>query len=839
MVSKIKQYINLGKREIEEITTAIERSASIVPKDSCSFGTYDLIEVNKNITFKHILSEKIKQIAPNELEDGISLLFALVSMKNNMKDQIDHIFSLEIDKDKVIGFYVNTRYLEEQLSINKLYINQLRECKDLYESLNILIEIFLSKSDKYTQQKIAKIDISECNIYNKIEVIKDLLIYLYNGLDLYDVLSNYYLFKTTDIKIKKSIDIDNKITLGLYNFYKNKIYKIESPKCGTSVVNFNEDLKSDSQKNAMNDITAKYTNIIGQAGSGKTHLASLIARRYIELAALSNSTINTLYTTYSKYSLEQFKIYTNQYDGLIFEDTKECIENKINQLESSIDMDKFIRIENMIKEFDISKIENRYSKDVERINQLNKGYSYSLDENQNNNIKRLCKYLEDHYVKPNLFTSLFLKLGFIKENKFNLNNNLTKPLQNIGGLKIPTSIDEYGLLDLSNELKEFQIKRNKQVNAFFKNNDFEIIKDEPTKFYGLNISIEDLVYYLVNKPLVKNKNRKDKYIVELQKVLNKEKYDAEILKELFPIFTGLVTEIKDFNILFNQILVDESVLVPGYFFPLIMNKGEYIIALGDVNQLSLQQSFFPNIELLVKKIYGIETRFSLSAKSTFNQESFFGHMLNITPKENTLVLTDNYRNNKEIFKLSKEIGGDEYNTYFEKYINKHNLNCEVNDLTKHYIVDDNTLTFNNEDIQTPFVFIDNNEDKFNKVFNLLKENKLTKDDLMIVVPFKKDIQMLQINLGNGILIDTIENIQGIEKKIVVFYWDPQTVSSDSFKYLDKTRFNLMITRAKNLFITIGNKDFLLESNIDKDSYKNGFIVVNKFLRNPKFYIQNI
>ena len=109
---------------------------------------------------------------------------------------------------------------------------------------------------------------------------------------------------------------------------------------------------------------------------------------------------------------------------------------------------------------------------------------------------------------------------------------------------------------------------------------------------------------------------------------------------------------------------------------------------------------------------------------------------------------------------------------------------------------------------------------------------------MIITPFKSQINNIKTLIGENILVDIIENVQGVEKKVIIFDWGVNSINDESFRYLDIKKFNLILLRAKDLFITIGDKNFLFEDHIEKID-GNGYTIVNKFIRNNSIEIYEL
>lgn len=849
-IKDVKTSINNGIREILDVGFAMERSGSSIKKENIvsGYSLFPFEDANNDYKIKLKQSTKDDILAkfPAGSKDGQSLILSLLSIFNENKQQRNHIISIEIENNEIVGYFINTIFLEEDLGMSKLFTDKLKRYSNLNEALNVLISMFLNRTDNYYKQRFAKDKYEDYSVNKKIEMLKDITNTIYGSIHSIDEM--YYLFFTDDVNIKSS----------LYNYYKslnntnyvNKfVYKVYESNLSNSkidlsnaMVNFkDETLKSQSQRFALEDINKQISIIIGQGGSGKTHLSSLIMKKYLfikGIGTLSKVKVNTLYTTYSKYSLGQFLNYSSEFKDLIFINDKEHIQRKITELQQTIDMAKYNNAKNQLKQYNLSNLFDRYAKSDKNESIFRKYYSPSLDSNNYARIVKYMKYLKENYTNYNFIDRILFALNFKKDLPLHIPNSLVKPLT-MNGIIVPEKIQNDDIPNTITNINKNELVKQKKIEKDFNEINFDIDKSTTLTYSDLSIDFKDLIYYLKYQPIIDNPELKDNYIKALQDVLNDNNInsDLELLEDLFPIFSGLITDVTQFNLQFRQIIVDESVLVPGYFFPLIANKGENIIAMGDINQLSLNQSFYPNINTIVDKIYNGKG-FKLSIDNSYNQQSFFGHISNIASRDDISLLIDNFRANKQIYQLSKSItkGVDGYDSFLGKYIEKHDLNTNKNNLTQHYSDDNNLFKYGENTINTPFLFIDSkNKNKYVNLLKFLNDNNINKSDVMIITPFKSNVNTIKTLVGENILIDIIENVQGVEKKVIVFDWNVNSINDDSFKYLDIKKFNLILLRSKNLFITIGNKDFLFTDHIENID-GNGYTIVNKFIRNDKIEI---
>ena len=859
-IKEIKSSINKGVTEILDIGLAMERGSSAIKEDSVvtKFSNFPFDEANQGdvkIGLNKAAKDEILSKFPAGYKDGNSLLVSLLSIKNNNKGKRNHIVSLEIVNNKIVGYFVNTSFLEEDLGLSLIFIDKLKNSskqQTLKEVLNILIIMFLNKTESYYRDRYMKDNYEEYSIYKKVEMLKDMLNVIYSSS--YEIDNMYYVFFTDDLNIKSTVynyykkqENINYINTFLYSIYNDK-FENKNIELGKSLIKYNDiTLISDSQKNALKDIEQQVSVIIGQGGSGKTWLSSNIMKKFLFICAIAKFNkvkLNNLYTTYSKYSLAQFLLYSDSFKDLILTVDKEILKKRVNELNKNIDLDRYKKVENYLKRQNLNELLNKYTEKETKEYNFRNIYKKSLTIDILRILNGYLKFLKENNNPNSTMDRMLIKMGVKKDIPIHIPNELVKPLI-VNGLNVPNQVFVDEIEDLISAIqKQFLASQRKieedfnTINLNEKNNFSFTIED-------FEIDVEDIIYYLKFQPIISNPNLKEDYVFALQSLINNEELNIDLISDLFPIFAGLTTDIAEWNIQFKQIIVDEAVLVPGYFFPLIVSKGDNIITLGDINQLEMQQTFYPNVNVIIDKIYNLNPNLSskylkLSVKDSYEQESFFGHIQNLFQHVvKPSILTDNFRTNKIIFDLSKEImkGVNGYDTYYEIYINKHEKEDNIENITKHYAKEKKSFKFNDKDFFTPFAFIDKNrEDKYSLILKLLEENNFNKSDLMIITPFKNEIPTIKTLIGSGVQVDTIENVQGVEKKVIVFDWNVSSVEDEAFKYINLRRFNLILLRAKELFITIGDEKFIFNNHIEDKDDGTGYSIIKKFLRNQKFNI---
>ncbi|XP_003399605.4 putative helicase mov-10-B.1 isoform X1 [Bombus terrestris] len=211
-------------------------------------------------------------------------------------------------------------------------------------------------------------------------------------------------------------------------------------------------------------------------------------------------------------------------------------------------------------------------------------------------------------------------------------------------------------------------------------------------------------------------------------------------------------------------------------------------------------------------------------------------------------LIHNYRNQEAIIHTSN-------NLFYEK-----DLLCDKKE-NKHSIISNWTvlsrktfpilfLVLKGEEVRTPNGSV-YNETEITAVTNIIKilmrskfrNRKIEEEDIGIVTPFKQQKIMFKRSLNlhklNNIAVGTVEIFQGQEKEIIVL----STVRSQTFKHRGKQhlgflanlkRFNVALTRAKDLLIIVGNPSILCQDKYWNTLWKycqknNAYVAINENL----------
>ncbi|MBT6050763.1 MAG: hypothetical protein HOG49_28505, partial [Candidatus Scalindua sp.] len=821
-------------------------------------GTYHSFPVesdNLNVLSDEVETDINKKVSEG-VREGQTLLISLFStLKMNQNDR-NHIISLEVEFKKVKDFYVNLTYLKEEHNVSDLEILSVKSQNSLDGVVSSLLNIFIGRSDQTIKNKYMNIDHSNFNLEQKLKTLKELFNSMYAKF--YKVEQAFYLFFVDDVNVKDKIDnvALKKINQFYFDYYKSHEEEQDFPLKNALVTPIDVNLRSESQKFAMGELNKNISIAVGAGGSGKTWLGSRISKLYVHLNAVakantkkSNLEVSCLYTTYSKYSLSQFRLYMGIFSDLTYSKNKELILKRITSLKDSVDIEKYEAIKQHLQKIDIDVLlENKavLEKADAEIDML---YRKSINQKDRVNIDAYISYLNKNRIDLSFIDEMMIKVGFKEEPSVQVPNSIMKPLRD-SKLKFSMDVDASQIDVTIRYVKKKYLEKQKKIESIFSKRVAPVIT-APFKFEGILdlVSEEDILFYLTYYPIVEFRTKTAEYKELLQNIVksidNNEEYilnekENKSLGEMFPVYADSPINVNSLKDSFDFSIIDESVLVPGYFFPVLMNKSNNFLFMGDVNQLSLDQHFYPSIEDIVNSTYSdVDNKIFLSLTETMKQKSMYDHAAEIVGKDAFSVLIDNFRNNKQIYELSRDVY-NMYDSYFESYLKKHNIKSSIEEIMQHYQEEVNSYGYGEYQFDTPFVFISNTKERYDALFAMLGQNKINLSDVIIVVPDDSNVKELRTMIQQNVTIDKIDNIQGIEKTVVVYDSFIDEVNSKEYNYLDKKKFNLIAGRTKKILVFMGNEKLFFHDKLDTFDVEDGVpYLLKKFFRNKKYEIFKI
>jgi len=852
------------------------------------------------------ITEDIKKI--NIL--GHEPLLTLISIEDVLEKKNYHLLSYSLENNQ---FYINFFLLKKlKTFFNEIYYEQLLSLKN-YKNLKELL-ILLYKGFSFSINK----DISE-TIYTFSN--KDLYYSLLNILkqisnEEFNLNNEYYYFNVVDFNLYKHIkkdlnDIENNKILSLnnYTYLYNNISLIENKNIDTTQLLIPFGVKTDkntdlikNQKKILDNLNYSINYILGIAGSGKTFLLSRYFynfKYFLALGVYNNIPLPILYTSYSNSTnyifyenfqkLDKninFKIGNLDFtiSDLIFfiqknenQDTNlnkktiESIKKRLLINDKDIDINRLTEIELKLKNYNQnSQLFNTF-KEYNNINNKLKNYLNIYSDKEKKILKQILYKIYIYLIKyKSFFNRLFYfinkeELIFNKEeiiflkktypyirNKFNWKNKkdynfLIKIFKN--GKSILKEKEKY---TFETFLKDYNFK-----TTYIYEEDIEI-------------SNEDIIYYLLFFYYLKPKNEIEKYKNLLNKLLKYKEQEGMInneqliFKQLYPLHISNIADLGyyvpvEFN--YYMTLVDESLLVPNYLTYSVLGRTTFLTISGDVSQMSFYHLLPKNaLNKFTDLLYGKYKKYFSMYLNIVNYKinSFYDILSYQKPilnnKKNFNILTDNFRYPLNIYETLFSLS-EEYTNY------RSGIKKEKNIFNKQKI---KLYWEKAKDIKSKYdsglFFLES--DKYNKSNNYieiltnikLKENytnidtfqKNKKITLGIITPFssdKNDIERIINNLKKtkpelflynkneklykNIEILSIYEIQGMEFDIVIFdtFLDKELKEYENMLSKKLQIMTVAISRTKTFFFLIGKIKYF--NNPESDIHKNIRNVVKK------------
>lgn len=884
-----KTYLFNAMEELKKVSSILQKNNSQINDRNklLSFSKYPFMTA---FALSSEIKEKIRKRINDKTKDSGSLMLSLVSVTDGVSGTRHHIISVELINEEVVGFYINYNFLSNYMRVSRLALNDVSRSASIDRVIANLTNEIAKKDSNYFAGEVN----DNVGLDTACERLKRTINAVYCGAFIAD--NEFYLFTIDDVRFKFASDYistDNHYYSGsrlLYNFYK-AVYErgsaqyessldectIKNQKALTKYTHDN--IFSQSQKNAFAQMNNAVNLVIGAGGSGKTYMAKIICEKSLELNAVlhaqkAKTLAPMLYTTFSKGSLAQFLSYCkngenqrNSMIPLIFSRNEACVKARLSLLNESCDVSRYTYIEGKLANINLGMLSVNLEEEAQSYAKVSSFLEYVIMSKDIQSVEQYCEYITKNMKSQGFLDELLIKFGIKSELEIKIASEIMQGLFNTGKTFPSTVLNKNAEKVLSN-VKDVYMKNHAAAEQKFKElyRKVNSTSRSITSFSGIdyenteNLKFEDVIFYLKYYPLRQGVEKQDKYrelLQEMQTAIKEGRalnfYKSVKLKsgktscqpdvekinmfyDLFPLSADIVTNITDLDVYFDKTIIDEAVLVPGIFTPILLGKSNSVILMGDINQLELDLNLAGDLPSTLKSIHESDPKpYCLTYSQGGDQISIFNHLKRNIDEENSLkILVDNYRCRKEIFELSQRIQ-NKYNEYIEKYKNLNNI--EGGNFIKYFNNSSPVYRYNEVfDIKEAFVFIDSTPDRYKVVERLINENNVSPADVFIIVPFRNYINAVKSMLTNQeIVVDTLENLQGRDAEIVIYDSFLDSIIGDEYKEITNQKFNLTITRAKNLFVFLGNEEVCYNQKLE-DRNEEAADVIKKFFRNPEINI---
>ncbi len=243
---------------------------------------------------------------------------------------------------------------------------------------------------------------------------------------------------------------------------------------------------------------------------------------------------------------------------------------------------------------------------------------------------------------------------------------------------------------------------------------------------------------------------------------------------------------------FNVVFIDEatqavepSCLIPAIFAP-------KLILAGDHKQLP------PTV---------------LSNEARDLNYSLFERLIELYPKEKSIMLDTQYRMHQDIVEFSNK-------TFYENKLksNKINSNWKLKDINiKDEFKENNLVFIDTKKIKNNLESSRENSTSYlnqieceivEKIVDTYLNNGAKNQDIGVITPYDLQVQELKSKLNNEINVKSIDGFQGGEKEIIIISFVRSNLKNEIGFLKDKRRLNVALTRAKKKLILIGNSQTL-------------------------------
>lgn len=545
-------------------------------------------------------------------------------------------------------------------------------------------------------------------------------------------------------------------------------------------------------KNAM---SSQISIIEGPPGTGKTQtILNIIANivksgKTVAIVSNNNAATNNVYEKLKSYNLdylcatlgrkenkEEFiASQTGKYPEFQQDLTYISIyEKKIEQLNTEIN--KIFELQNNIAklkaELNAVKIEHSYFNKQENKELLNAPKIRSIDTISSDTIMKLkikCEDLENNKQDTNILFKLKSWLGYGIGN-FRL---YCKPLKDLISYynKIYFIVKE---IEIQNKINQY----NREINSLGNNDKLEILKSNSIKVINEYLRIK---YHGASK-------RKIFDIQELSK--NPEEFNQE-----YPIILSTTHSIKsclNSDYKFDYIIMDEASQVDLITGVLALSVAKNAVIVGDLKQL-------PNVITTNNKIQveEISKKYKIADSYNYLKHSFLSSIAQTIDTAPKTLLKEHYRCHPKIIEFcNKKFYNNELiimtEDKSEKDVLKVYITSEGNHAREH--LNQRQIDVIKEEVMPELI------------------EKINKDEIGIISPYRQQKSGLEKNIENNVQIDTVHKFQGREKDAIII----TTVDNQISEFVDDPKMlNVAVTRAKKyLRLVVSNSKENRGTNID-------------------------
>ena len=885
IVNKGFSLLQTYKMNLEEI----EKNSQVITKDVL------LDSKNKDeVFFDEGETLVIKSDYLNKLEkenkelEEFDVLFAVLSVESN-----DGNHYQLVSVDKYNNVYVNFKLLKK-ITFNEYYYTYLYNLKheqyNLSNVLNVLFRGFLPYAQDYFKQQYGGV-FEQYPIFRKLETLI-MLFEMTNGHigDLKDRVYIYYLNKYKAYeKLKEDVNLlkkgifsreDGNLVLLKENLpVKNKTtFKLKTEVPSSDEINPKTGF-SYYQSIVFNNFEYSNEYVLGLAGSGKTHMASIIARIFLLFKAVWFANVRKglpiQYISYSKESVQKSFLPKIKDFGIYFEKNSDLTISSFGNLLSSMENSYFSEEEmEKLKKLDaIFRNKKEIFEAIKKMYEEDEKYTASfrklLEKDEIKALLKVIKTLEKTKEGFSLGTKIKIALfGLLKKqevgNAVTFSKKILKLLERISDVKELKKID---YMEIDRILAKYKQIYSRKTKEHYTNSLNLIEEEELQRICEINIDeidAENIFFYVKNMWRLLPDGDLNKIKASVQKLIhkNEEKLtgeDYDNINKIVPVIAMPIDEI--FNVPVEEkaflTLIDESLLINQFLYYSIFARTLISYSFGDINQLSL--NFLYNKSVLfekIKKLYidnkitepDLILKKNLFLNDKYNVASIWDAIFKMSPNINLLI--DNFRNIRYlVYTLIRT--NPTYISYIKQFVsrNKHVLDPSIvskieksetiNEMIEVVNVYNNELIkfkdFNGQETDIPLIVFDSGEfndrkELFKRFFEFLKLQEFKIDNVLIVSIFKQDSVMVKRDVNAvkegmedfNIAVDVLpaNKIQALEYDIVVLLLE----DSNSRNYLienDKL-LNVIISRAKKGFITI------CDVNTCQNSIIANFFIENNF-----------